>query len=316
MDLNLRQLKTFLCIVRLGSFAAAAEHLCATQSAISVRIHELEEALGVKLFVRSHAQVQPTPKGRALIPFAEQLLGLASQVQQDIGDISSAAGTIRIGVCEPVASTWLATMVAAVRSRFPKVSVEIDKDLTPSLVRKLNRGAIDLALVAGPASEVSFTALSLGCIEFRWVASPRLPMPRGKLSPKVMRTLPLISLSQQPHAYPAIERWLKGGIEHQYVITCNDLGVVIRLLKAGVGVSLLAEVCCRDAIEHGQLRILQASPEVPPVEFFAIWRRTHHQPLLASIGAMAVEASDFRPLKAGRVAPARRRKGSPAPSAS
>jgi DNA-binding transcriptional LysR family regulator len=61
--MNFRQLEALYWIVRLGSFHAAARHLKTSQPAISARIREMEQQLGVTLFDRSGRKVRPTPKG-------------------------------------------------------------------------------------------------------------------------------------------------------------------------------------------------------------------------------------------------------------
>ena len=62
----MQQLETFFWTVTLGSFSAAAEKLYATQSAVSMRVRELERTLGVELFDRTHRTARLTPKGREL----------------------------------------------------------------------------------------------------------------------------------------------------------------------------------------------------------------------------------------------------------
>src|SRR6187455_1563706 len=68
MNINLRQLRAFVSIGRLGSFTKAAAALHATQPALSAQIRELEEALGVKLFDRSTRSVTLTQAGEDLSP--------------------------------------------------------------------------------------------------------------------------------------------------------------------------------------------------------------------------------------------------------
>ena len=63
MNINLRQLRAFVSIGRLGSFTKAAEALHATQPALSAQIRELEEALGVKLVRSQHALGDAHPSG-------------------------------------------------------------------------------------------------------------------------------------------------------------------------------------------------------------------------------------------------------------
>ena len=70
MDLTLAQLRTFDCIVRLGSFHAAARELGLTQPSVSQRIRELETTLGTALFIRRGPRVSLTAEGHALIDHA------------------------------------------------------------------------------------------------------------------------------------------------------------------------------------------------------------------------------------------------------
>ncbi len=72
MNINLRQLRAFVSIGRLGSFTKAADALHATQPALSAQIRELEDALGVKLFDRSTRSVTLTQAGEDLMPSRRQ----------------------------------------------------------------------------------------------------------------------------------------------------------------------------------------------------------------------------------------------------
>ena len=80
MNINLRQLRAFVSIGRLGSFTKAAEALHATQPALSAQIRELEEALGVKLFDRSTRSVTLTQAGEDLMPGVDTVLADLSSV--------------------------------------------------------------------------------------------------------------------------------------------------------------------------------------------------------------------------------------------
>jgi DNA-binding transcriptional LysR family regulator len=83
--MNRKQLETFETIVRLGSFAAAAAKLNATQSTVSARIQELE-ALGVQLFDRAQRKANLTTKGRELVSYAQTAIDLFSKIQHQVGN--------------------------------------------------------------------------------------------------------------------------------------------------------------------------------------------------------------------------------------
>jgi DNA-binding transcriptional LysR family regulator len=104
--MNRKQLETFETIVRLGSFAAAAAKLNATQSTVSARIQELE-ALGVQLFDRAQRKANLTTKGRELVSYAQTAIDLFSKIQHQVGNPQALAGIVRVGVAELVAVTRL-----------------------------------------------------------------------------------------------------------------------------------------------------------------------------------------------------------------
>jgi DNA-binding transcriptional LysR family regulator len=72
MDIDL--LKTFLEVNRTRHFGRAAENLFLTQSAVSARVRQLEDTIGVPLFTRTRNDIQLTPAGTRLLKYAESIL--------------------------------------------------------------------------------------------------------------------------------------------------------------------------------------------------------------------------------------------------
>ncbi len=79
MDTEL--LKTFLEVSRTRHFGRAAEALYLTQSAVSFRIRQLENQLGVNLFTRHRNNIRLTPAGEKLLPYAETLMNTAGSAK-------------------------------------------------------------------------------------------------------------------------------------------------------------------------------------------------------------------------------------------
>ena len=94
---DFKGLETFVWVATLGSFRGAAQKLHTTQPAISQRIAQLEGELGIKVLQRESRSVTPTPRGRALIVYAEKLLGLRAEMLASVGDVPTPplAGLIR-----------------------------------------------------------------------------------------------------------------------------------------------------------------------------------------------------------------------------
>jgi DNA-binding transcriptional LysR family regulator len=132
-------LETLCWIARLGSFTAAAERLNTTQPAISKRVKELEDAIGISLFQRQGRRMELTVQGRDLVQRAQPLLTRLEDVVVFHDNLSAANGVIRMGVGEIVAVTWFAELMTRLKRLMPGVHYELDVGLTVDMRHRLHR---------------------------------------------------------------------------------------------------------------------------------------------------------------------------------
>jgi DNA-binding transcriptional LysR family regulator len=298
--MNIKQLETFYWIERLGSFTAAAERLNATQSTISMRMQELEESFGVKLFDRSHRTARLTPKGKELVAYVRQLIDLTAEMQQRIAPPEALSGLVRLGVVELVAATWLPRYLKALHERYPNIVLELDVALSFDLINKLHGGGLDVVFALGHPLGSGYITESLGAVQFEWMASPTLGIPSGTVEPRELQAWPFITLSRQSYHHSNIEAWLKANkVRCRRIDTCNSMSVVASLTVAGLGISLIPPSCYRREIDEGKLRVIRTGRKMSPVEFFAMYPIDEFQPLTRVVADLAVEISDF-----DRIAPA------------
>ena len=297
--MNRRLLETFLWSARLGSFRAAASHLNSTQPAVSMRIRDLERELGVQLFERGRRASYLTAKGQELLPFAERTLGLMGEMQHQVADPRTVVETVRVGVAELVAVTWLPDLVRRIGERFPNVTLRLDVDLTHGIVRKLRSRELDIALCIGPVIEPRLGHRSLGRVDLGWVASPALGLPRGRVRPADLARFPMISLSEDSGLHAIAVRWFQAAGEHcRRIDFSNSMHTVSILVRAAQGFSLLPVDYCRFHIERGDIRLLRADPAPKPIEYVALTRSDAASPVIAEIAEIAAAISPFPPMTA------------------
>lgn len=291
--MKLKQLETFYWVCQLGGIVAAAERLNATQSTVSARIQELEAVLGLPLLDRSQRSVRPTPKGIELLGYVEQVLSLTSEIEQRLADPEVLTGSIRLGVTELVAVTWLSQLLAAINERYPSVKVELLVDLTNTHVRKLAGGELDLALIPGPAQGLG--QLSLGFVEFAWMASPKLGIPRKLLSPRDLSRWPMLTLTREAKLHHLVASWFEqNGAAMPRADMCNSIGLLSVLTAAGLGLSFLPfGYFTDDRIRTGELSVVRTSPTFRPFEYSAIFDSRRPQQLVLSIAKLAQTHSTF-----------------------
>jgi len=151
MNINLRQLRAFVSIGRLGSFTRAAEALHATQPALSAQIRDLEEALGVKLFDRSTRSVTLTRAGEDLLPVVDTVLGDLGSVVERAQDVARRnTGRVTVAALPSLAATLLPGVVARMRDAYPGIDVVIRDALAEKILGLVRADEVDLALTSAP----------------------------------------------------------------------------------------------------------------------------------------------------------------------
>jgi DNA-binding transcriptional LysR family regulator len=266
-----------------------------------MRIQELERDIGRTLFERGRRGARITLMGRELMRYAEEVLRLSAEMRERLADSETMPGVLRIGVVEMISVTWLPRLVKAIHDRYPKIVLELDEALTQDLVEDLDQGNLDLILAAGRISGYSFSPVSLGAVEFAWMASPSLGLPERRLGPRDLAHWPVIALSRESYHHRSIEDWFRSGDTHcRRIDTCKSFGVAAALAAAGLGVTLLPPRCYGSEIKAGRLRLIAAVPRFRPLEFTATCSIATLQPIARRIATLAGEVSDFDKVAAKR----------------
>lgn len=148
MDIDLA--RTFLEIVRTGSFIAAAERLHVTQTTVTARIHNLEGQLGCRLFIRNRSGARLTDNGQRFAGHASQLVATWEAARRELPLPEGTEELLVLGgeisLWNPLLSGWL----KALRKQHPALAIRAEVGERQTLGEKLEQGALDAALVHQP----------------------------------------------------------------------------------------------------------------------------------------------------------------------
>jgi DNA-binding transcriptional LysR family regulator len=293
--MNIRQLDTFVAIAQLGSFSAAAARLNASQSTISARIQELEQTLGIPLFDRTQRAVRLTAKGRELLPHAQHAVSAFAEIHRRISAPEALSGLIRMGVAELVAVSWLPRFMGAIRELYPKLSMELNVLLTSEILERLQAGELDMAIIPGSRFDPAFAARTMGWVSFTWMAGASFRAEKRMLTPQDLRKYRIFSLGKNSYHSQTMHEWLESEeTEIIRVDVCNSMSAIASLTAAGLGISLLPESCYDKEIEKGHLRPISTKPEIPLVEFSAVYPRVPPNSAQKCLSELAAEVSTFQ----------------------
>ncbi len=145
----IRELKTFLAIVRCGSFAAAGNQIGLTQSAVSAQIKNLEDALGMRLFDRTGRAAHLNAAGLRAVPLAEQILDTFALMGQP-ESLSEYRGELRIGAIATVQTGLLPPVLLRLLREAPSVAPKLVPGVSLNLLSQVDAGDIDLAVMIRP----------------------------------------------------------------------------------------------------------------------------------------------------------------------
>ncbi|WP_336801098.1 LysR family transcriptional regulator [Kaistia sp. MMO-174] len=299
--MNHRHIETFYWAARMGSFAQAAHRLNATQSAISMRIQELEARLGTALFDRSQRTARLTPQGVLLMPYAEEILLAADRFRQAASAKEDVVGYVRLGVAEIVALTWLPKLIGLLRSMYPRLQLELEVALSHVIEEKLHAGTLDMAFAACEMPQSRFTSSPLETIDFCWMCgSVMLEIP-DVVTPRSLSELPVIATSREWQFRGSTLSWLTANDVHFRNLTiCNTFRTAADLAMAGLGLAYLPEALYQNDLEAGRLRRLRSDPKPIPLQIYSIRPLTGAAPahqLLENVAltAIATTSGKFQP---------------------
>ena len=295
--LSLTNLETLCWFARLGSFTAAAQRMNTTQPAISGRVKELEQSLRVKLFHRQGRRMELTILGRELVERAQPLLNRLEDVVISLDNPAAATGIIRIGVGEMVAVTWFGALMARLQREMPRVTYQIEVDLTVNMRQKLELGQLDLAIVAAPLDSNRVATTDLGGVDLLWVVAPALRAAARKRRlglAEIFGGHPLWSLPRPSYMHPiAIETLRRHGVAQSSIIVCNNLQTMVEIVAQGAGIALLPENLVAGRIRRRQLVPLSVDLPAERLDFVVARHRDQDQVIIRHIVEIAVEASAF-----------------------
>jgi DNA-binding transcriptional LysR family regulator len=148
MELSITGLRVLREVAERGTLTAAADALGYTQSAVSRQIAALEHVTGATLLERRRDGVRLTAAGHVVLRRAVNVLTELAAAERELAGLPDESGTVRLGWFASAGAVLVPRALAALRRTHPAITVTTREGSTPSLVRALRAGTVDLALLA------------------------------------------------------------------------------------------------------------------------------------------------------------------------
>lgn len=145
-NFDIDQLRTLVAIADCGNFAAAADSVHRTQSAVSMQMKKLEELAGIALFQKQGRRHVLTSHGLTLVSYARQMLHLNDEAVAFFHS-PEMKGTIKLGVCDDYVNLVFRRVLSGYSERYPNIQLSVQSSGSQDLVSKVIDGSLDIALV-------------------------------------------------------------------------------------------------------------------------------------------------------------------------
>lgn len=247
--MELRHLRYFLAVAEALNFTKAAAQLRVAQPALSRRVQDLEEEIGVDLLKRSPRGVTLTAEGKLFLEKTRHLLTLADEAVEQVRALARGQfGDLHIGYSPSPTVEILPPALAAFQKAFPQVNILLHDASQRELAEGLQNGTLELAVTLGT------TNLQVEGIEFEVLRSypfcvalaPKHPLTRLKAIPlEKVGAEPIVGFARKdyPDFFPFLERlFLPLGVKPRVAVECDSGSSLITAVETGRGIAVTIPV--------------------------------------------------------------------------
>ncbi len=291
--MTLEQLRIFVAVAERQHMTAAARALNVTQSAASAAIAALEARHGVHLFDRVGRGIVLTDTGQLFLEEARGVLARAMAAEQALGDMAGLQrGTLRLVASQTTAAYWLPPILAAFRTRYPQIVVDLSVGNTEQAAARVRDGEAELGIVEGAVDDPVLAVWPVG--EDRLVLV-QAGAPDGEVTADALRAARWVMREQGSGTRSVLDDALRrigvdpAALDVALVLPSNES--VRTAVEHGAGMAALSALVVTPAIAAGALQALPVDLGTRP--FYGVRHKARYRSRAAQALLALIEGSEF-----------------------
>ena len=263
-----RRLQVFHAVAKQLSFTKAAEVLFMTQPAVTFQIKQLEEHFNTRLFDRGHGRIALTPAGEVVLGYAERILGLASEMDVRLSELTGEiGGSLMVGASTTIAEFMLPGILGEFRSTYPNVRSRLVVGNSESIENRVLEHTIDIGFIESLSHEPNLECDVCCDDELVVICHPRFPLARHKeLTPQKLLEHPYISREPGSGTREFTESYLRGaGVSLDQMNVVMELGSPIALngvVQTGLGFAVASRASVSKEQRLGDIVAIPLKPRL------------------------------------------------------
>jgi DNA-binding transcriptional LysR family regulator len=277
--MDLSDLQIFRTVVEAGGVTRAAAQLNRVQSNVTTRVRQLEDELGVPLFLREGKRLHLSPAGSVLLGYAQRLLDLAREARDALHD-TTPRGPFRVGSMESTAAVRLPGPLSEYHRRYAEVTLELRTGNTRELAAQVLAGEIDVALMAEPV-DARLEKSPVFLEELVIVAESGHPPIRSAAD---VSHRSLLAFEAGCAYRKRLEDWFgRDGLLPDRIVELSSYHAILGCAVAGMGIALLPRSVVETHVDRASISIHRLPRDEGKVWTVMAWRKGAQSPKISAL---------------------------------
>lgn len=268
----MRQLQYLVALSQHKSFSRAAEACHVTQSTFSAGIATLENLLGQQIINRNTRHLSFTALGEEITEKARHLITSAGDIMLLAKNREGLSGPMRLGIIPTIAPYLLPALLPALKTDYPELELQIHEDISSRLVEKLEKGMLDILLMAFPFATPGCKQAIIFSEDFLLATSDK-KLADKPVDENELETLDLLLLEEghclRTHALSAC-RTQSPHIRKTFSAT--SLSTLIQMVQHGAGATLLPQMATHPASLPKGIYLRHLAEPAPTRDIGLVWK--------------------------------------------
>lgn len=258
INISPRQLQVFVHVATLGSVRAAAGYLHLTQPAASMALRDMEHQLGAPVFDRERGRLHLNPRGRELLPLAQELLERYAEFGRHGAGDAVLGGELRVGTSNTVGNYRVGELLGRFVEAHPQVTIRLRVANTEAIATAMLDHALDVGCVEGPVTHPQLEVRPWRDDLLVVCAPPDHPLARKRgLKPADFAGARWVMREPGSATRATSERVLSQLPPGETVLELDQIEAIKQAVIAGLGIACLPQVAVVDALATGRLKALR-----------------------------------------------------------
>lgn len=279
MEIDIELYKIFYNVAKFGNITKAANELFISQPAVTMSIKKLEEQLETTLFTRTKRGVLLTSEGKVLYEYVAKAMENIKIGENRLSSLKNLeAGNIKIGIGTTLTKYFLVSYLKEYHQKYPNISINIDTSMTSEIIKKLEDGIIDVAIITNDNDNFKHLNVEYSeDIEYTFICNEEyIDLTKETISLEDLKNSPLLLQHSHANSRRILNDFVtNNSIQIEADMELSSYSLVIEFAKIGMGIGFVAKDFVKEELNNKELYEIKVTPKVPTQKILVLTKKDY-----------------------------------------